>query len=230
MFPVLARMATRGDARGFADAVDGGLRQILMLLVPSSVFMALFAEPVTRALYEYRAFDSDQTTAVALALAAFALGLTFNGLALLLIRSLFSLRATWLPTLVGVATLTTNVVVALATYRSSGVLGIALATSVANIVGVLLLYALLARRTAPLGTRRTIGVAFGTLVAALVAVGLARAGYAGWERLAGDGALATITGVAAALAVAAPIYLWVGVRLRAVRPGLLRELRRRRRD
>ncbi|MCW2920449.1 MAG: integral rane protein MviN [Thermoleophilia bacterium] len=228
IFPTLARMATRGDRRGFADAVDLGLRQILMLLVPSSIFLGVFCVPVTRLLYERGEFDAAQTDAVAIALAAFAIGLTFNGLTLLLIRSLFSLRLTWLPTIVSIATLAVNLVVGLTTYRHFGVVGIALATSIANVVGVLLLYLLLSRRTDQLGTGRTITVAAGTIVAALVAVGIAAAGYfLAWEPLVGTGTIVDLVGVAAALAVAAPIYLALGVRMRVVRPGLLRELRRR---
>ena len=228
VFPTLARMVARDDRRGFADTVDLGLRQILMLLVPSSVFVGVFCVPITRVLNERGAFDSHQTTAVAYALAAFALGLTFNGLTLLLIRSLFALRLTWLPTWVSIVTLGVNLLVALLSYHAWGVLGIALATSIANVVGVVLLYALLAGRTEPLGTARTLGVAAGTVFAAAVGVGAAAAGYfLAWEPALGVGALATLVGIAAALGVAAPIYLWVGVRVRAVRPGLLRSLRRR---
>jgi putative peptidoglycan lipid II flippase len=228
VFPTLARMVTRGDRRGFADAVDLGLRQILMLLVPSSVFLGAFCVPVTRVLYERGEFDGAQTTAVALALAAFAIGLTFNGLTLLLIRSLFSLRQTWLPTFVSLATLAVNLAVALTSYRTFGVVGIAAATSIANVVGVLLLYRLLAARTDRLGTGRTLAVAVGTLAAAVVAVGIAAALYfLAWEPAAGTGFVVDLLGVAAALGIAAPIYLWLGVRLGAVRPGLLRDLRRR---
>ncbi|MEO6867685.1 MAG: murein biosynthesis integral membrane protein MurJ [Gaiellales bacterium] len=226
VFPVLARMAARDDRAGFSETVDTGLRQILMLLVPSAVFVGVFAVPVTRLLYERGEFDGAQTTAVAVALAAFAIGLTFNGLGLLLIRSLFSLRATWLPALVSVGTLAVNLVVALATFRSAGVLGIALATSIANIVGVILLYVLLARRTGGLGTRRTLVIAFGTLLAAVIAIGAARIAYEGLIHLAGSGSLINAVGVAAALGIAAPIYLGIGARLGVVRPGLLRSLRR----
>lgn len=228
VFPVLSRMAARADERGFAETVDHGLRQILMLLVPSSVFLGVFCVPVTRVLYERGEFDADQTTAVALVLAALAVGLTFNGLTLLLVRSLFSLRRPWLPTIASVVTLAVNLAVALATYRAWGAIGVALATSVANIVGVLLLYRLLAARTAPLGTARTLGVGAGTLAAAGVGVGVAAALYfLAWEPTLGSGFFASLAGLTAALAIAASIYLTLGVRLRAVRPGLVRSLRRR---
>ena len=78
------------------------------------------------------------------------------------------------------------------------------------------------------GTRRTVMVALGTLVAALVAVGIPAAAWRlAWEPWAGTGFGASLVAVAAALAIAVPVYLWLGVRLRAVRPGLLRDLRGR---
>jgi putative peptidoglycan lipid II flippase len=227
-FPAMSRLVTRGDTRGFADAVALGLRQILMLLVPSAVFLVAFAEPVTRVLYERGAFDANQTTAVAITLAALSAGLVFNGLSLLMIRSFFALRRTWVPTLVSVGTLAANVLIALATYETFGVAGIAAATSAANLVGVVVLYVVLRRHGASLGTRRTLLVALGTLVSALVAVGIPAVAYElVWIEQLGTGFLTDLAALAAALAVAVPIYLWLGVRLRAVRPGLLRDLRGR---
>lgn len=227
-FPALSRHVTRGDLSAFAAAVALGVRQILMLLVPSSVFIAVFALPITRVLYERGAFDADQTTATAITLVALSLGLVFNGLSLLLIRSFFAMRQTWVPTIVSAVTLACNVGIALAAYRTWGVAGIAAATSVANLLGVVLLYVLLERRTESLGTRRTVLVALGMLLASLVAVGLVAVAWRfAWEPWAGTGFVASLAGLAAALVVAAAIYLWLGARLRVVRPGMLRDLRRR---
>jgi putative peptidoglycan lipid II flippase len=227
-FPALSRHVTRGDLSAFAAAVALGVRQILMLLVPSSVFIAVFAQPITRVLYERGAFDADQTTATAITLVALSLGLVFNGLSLLLIRSFFAMRQTWVPTIVSAVALACNVGIALAAYRTWGVAGIAAATSVANLLGVVLLYVLLERRTESLGTRRTVLVALGMLLASLVAVGLVAAAWRfAWEPWAGTGFVASLAGLAAALVVAAAIYLWLGARLRVVRPGMLRDLRRR---
>ena len=52
LFPVLARSRRATTSPGFADTVDLGLRQILVLLVPSSVFVGVLAEPLTRLLDE----------------------------------------------------------------------------------------------------------------------------------------------------------------------------------
>ena len=64
----------------------------------------MLAEPIVRLLYERGAFTPDQTTVVAGALAAFSLGLTFNGMMLMLNRGFFSLQAPWMPTLVALGT------------------------------------------------------------------------------------------------------------------------------
>ena len=96
---------TRGDIAGFRDTVSHGLRQINFLLIPARVVSAVLAEPIVRLLYERGAFEPDQTHVVAGALAAFSLGLTFNGMMLMLNRGFFSLQAPWMPTVVALANL-----------------------------------------------------------------------------------------------------------------------------
>jgi putative peptidoglycan lipid II flippase len=227
-FPAMSRMVSRGDLRGFAESVSAGLRQIMMLLVPSGVFLVAFAEPVTRVLYQRGEFDAAQTQAVAITLAALSVGIVFNGMSLLLIRSFFALRQTWIPTLASVGTLAVNLAFALLTYETWGVAAIALATSIANLVGASLLYVVLRTRVRGLGTRRTVWVACGTTIAAVVAVGVPAAIYdLVWRPALGDGFLVSLAALAAAGAIAVPTYLWLGARLRAVRPGLLRDLRGR---
>ena len=84
-------------------------------------------------------FDAAQTHVVAQALAAFSLGLTFNGIMLMLNRAFFSLQMPWGPTRIAVATLVANVVLDALFYRPFGVWGIPFATSFVNIVGTFLL-------------------------------------------------------------------------------------------
>ena len=95
LFPTLARLATRGDLAGVRNTIALGLRQINFLLLPAAAFSIVLAEPIVRLLYERGAFEPGQTTVVAGALAAFSVGLTFNGMMLMLNRGFFSLQAPW---------------------------------------------------------------------------------------------------------------------------------------
>ena len=100
LFPALSRLSTRADWDGFRATVATGLRQIAFLLVPASVICAVLAEPIVRLVYQRGEFTPDQTPIVASALAAFSLGLAFNGAMLLMNRAFFSLQAPRIPTLV----------------------------------------------------------------------------------------------------------------------------------
>src|SRR5205085_3246711 len=177
LFPALARLATRGDQDGFRHTVALGLRQIAFLLVPASVVSALLAEPIVRLVYQRGGFTPSQTHVVAGALAAFALGLAFNGTMLMLNRAFFSLQSNWIPTVVALANLGLNAALDAAFYRL-GIWGIPLSTSLVNIAGSAALLVLLRRRFGRIELGET-GRTFALVVVASAA--LAAAAYPVWR-------------------------------------------------
>src|SRR5207253_4952889 len=114
-------------------------------LVPASVVSAVLAEPIVRLVYQRGGFTPSQTHVVAGVLAAFALGLAFNGTMLMLNRAFFSLQSNWIPTVVALANLGLNAAFDAAFY-SFGTWGIPLSTSFVNIAGTAALLVLLRRR------------------------------------------------------------------------------------
>jgi putative peptidoglycan lipid II flippase len=206
LFPSLARLAARGDTDGFRDTVSRGLRQIAFLLVPASIASAILAEPIVRLLYQRGEFDAHQSRVVAGALAAFSLGLMFNGTMLMLNRAFFSLQDNWIPTVVALGNLGVNAILDLAFYHF-GVWGIPLATSVVNIAGTVSLLVVLRRRLGRLDLTRTAGVTARVLAASAV---LAVTAYPVWRLL--DAALgrswpAQTVSLAAALCAGGVVYL-----------------------
>src|SRR5439155_21631710 len=145
LFPRLSRLAAREDHDGFRHTVALGLRQIAFTLIPASVFSAILATPITRIVYERGAWTAEDTAVTAGALAAFSLGLTFNGAMLMLNRAFFSLQKPWTPTAIAVGNLAVNTALAAALYHV-GVWGIPLATSIANIFGTAMLLLVFRRR------------------------------------------------------------------------------------
>jgi putative peptidoglycan lipid II flippase len=215
LFPSLARLAARADLEGFRERVAMGLRQINFLLVPAAAATAVLAEPIVRLLYERGEFGADETPVVAGALAAFSLGLAFNGMMLLLNRGFFGLQSPWTPTAVALATLVLNTALYAVFYRV-GTWGIPLAISLANIAGALTLIALLGRRVGQLELGPT-GISLAKVTAASAV--LAGVSYLVWDRL--DSALgrsfgAQLVSLSAALAAGLAAYL-VSCRLLGVR-------------
>jgi putative peptidoglycan lipid II flippase len=230
LYPSLARLATRGDFVGFRATVSSGLRQINFLLIPAGVISAVLAEPIVRLVYERGAFEPDQTHVVAGALAAFSLGLTFNGMMLMLNRSFFSLQAPWVPTFIALAVVALNTALYVAFYRV-GVWGIPLAISLANIAGVALLFVALRRRAGRLNLHAT---ARSFALVAIASAVLGAVSYAVWRVL--DDALgrslpAQIASLGTALLVGGAVYLVVCRLLRVREISTLLSLRDRfRRD
>jgi putative peptidoglycan lipid II flippase len=230
LFPLLSRLATRGDLDGFRSTVGLGLRQIAFLLVPASAFVAVLAEPIVRLIYQRGQFGPGQTPVVAAALAAFSLGLTFNGAMLMLNRAFFSLQSPWLPTVIAVANLALNAALDGAFYRL-GTWGIPLSTSLVNIAGTALLLLLLRRRLGRIDFARTADATVRIVIAAAVLAGVSYGVWRGLDEALGRALWAQLISVGMALAAGTAAYL-VSCRLLGVRElnallALRERLRRR---
>ena len=105
----------------------------------------MLAEPIVRLLYQRGDFTADADAGRRPRLAAFSLGLTFNGTMLMLNRAFFSLQSPWIPTWVALGNLGLNAALDAAFYRL-GIWGIPLSTSLVNIAGTAALLVLLRRR------------------------------------------------------------------------------------
>jgi putative peptidoglycan lipid II flippase len=226
LFPRLSRLAARRDEAGFRDTVSLGLRQIGFLLLPASAVAAVLAEPIVRLLYQRGDFTASQTPVVASALAAFALGLTFNGTMLMLNRAFFSLQNAWVPTTIALGNLALNVVLNAILYRV-GVWGIPLATSLVNIAGTLALLVVFRRRLGRMDGRALassyVRIAAGSAVAAGVAFGV----WLGLDEALGRSLGAQVVTVGGGIVAGIAVYL-VGSWLLKVRElQTLLSLRRR---
>jgi putative peptidoglycan lipid II flippase len=184
LFPRMSRLAARGDTVAFRETVSLGLRQIGFLLLPASAISAVLAEPIVRLLYERGEFTAAQTPVVAGALAAFSLGLTFNGTMLMLNRSFFSLQSAWVPTTVALGNLVLNAVLAAVLYHV-GVWGIPLATSLVNIAGTLVLLAVLRDRLGRLDGRAIVSSYARITAASALAAGAAFGAWYGIDAAVG---------------------------------------------
>ena len=177
LFPSLSRYASRQDWDSFRGTVATGLRLISFLLIPASAAAAVLSVPIVRLLYQHGHFTASQTPVVAHCLAAFALGLTFNGTMLMLNRAFFSLQSPWLPSLVAFGNLAVNAVLDAAFYRL-GIWGIPLSTSVVNIAGTWALLVLLRRRMGRLEFGET---ARSFLLVSVASAVLAAVSWWGWH-------------------------------------------------
>jgi putative peptidoglycan lipid II flippase len=179
LFPLLARHASREDWNALRGTVATGLRLISFLLVPASAAAAVLATPIVRLLYQHGHFKAGSTPTVAHCLAAFALGLTFNGTMLMLNRGFFSLQSPWIPSWVAFGNLGLNAALDAVFYRF-GIWGIPLSTSLVNIAGTWALLVLFRRR---MGTFELGETARSFVLVTVASVGLAAVAWPVWRLL-----------------------------------------------
>ena len=206
LFPTMARLAARGDMPGFGRTVDTGVRQIGFLLIPAGLVTAVLAEPIIRLLYQRGEFAPDQTPVVAGALAAFSVGLVFNGWMLLLNRAFYGLRMNWIPTLVALGNLFVNVVLDLL-FVPLGIWGIPLATSLVNIAGTAMLLVLLRRRVGRIHFGEVASSSWRIVVASGLAGGAAFGVWYGLDDTFGRGLLGQLVSLGVGLTLAGAIYI-----------------------
>jgi putative peptidoglycan lipid II flippase len=167
---------------------------------------AVLAQPIVRLLYQRGEFGPTSTDIVAAALAAFSLGLVFNGMMLMLNRGFFSLQAPWTPTLVALGNLGISTALFAVLYRV-GTWGIPLAISVANIFGTAALLVLMRRRIGRIDFSRTARTVLLVTVASAALAVVAFAVWYGLDRALGRSLAAQITSVTLALVAGAAAYL-----------------------
>ncbi|MGE3536921.1 MAG: murein biosynthesis integral membrane protein MurJ [Candidatus Tectimicrobiota bacterium] len=117
-----------------------------LLTLPVSLGGILWAEPLTRLVYEYGRFQAADTQLTAQALRAYLLGLPFYGATHLLTRCFYATHDTMTPALVSIGALVLNALSDVVLMQWYGHWGIALASSVVMLASTIALYSLFQRR------------------------------------------------------------------------------------
>ena len=206
LFPLLSRLAARDDVAEFRSTTSLGIRQIGFFLLPASAVVAVLATPIVRLLYERGAFGAAETGVVADALAAFAIGLTFNGTMLMLNRAFFSLQSPWVPTVIALANLAFQVGLNAVLYRV-GVWGIPLATSIVNVAATVALLVVFRRRLGRMDGGRIAAAYLRIGVASALAAAAAFGSWYALDELLGRSLGAQVVSVGAGVGAGAAAFL-----------------------
>jgi len=146
IFPTLAAHAARKEKGELRAKVSFGLRGILFLTVPSSVLMIVLATPIVRAVFQRGEFKPEDAPYVAYALVFYAIGIAAWGGQAIITRGFYALQDTVVPVVTG--TVVTFIFIPLnwLLMKPLGHGGLALATSIAAILHMVVLLELLRRR------------------------------------------------------------------------------------
>jgi putative peptidoglycan lipid II flippase len=208
-------MAARRDAAGIRRAVGIGMRQINLLLIPSSALMLVLATPITRLVYQHGTFGPQSTHYVATALFWFSFSLPFAGLNLLLTRTFFAVQRPWIPTALAAMNIVVDAIVSIALYKPLGIAGLVIGTAAANVVMTgLQLYRLRIGLNGRLDGGQTVMITARILVATVIMAGVAMGLWYVLDLGLGRSLPAQIVSVGLACAVPGVLYAWLTLKMR----------------
>ncbi|MCW2973494.1 MAG: murJ [Thermoleophilia bacterium] len=229
-FPLFARHAARNEMGGFRDAATASIRQIVVLLMPATIFMVVLAHPIVRLLFGYGECGADCSSLVASALQGFAIGLISNGAIQLLMRAFFSLKMPWTPAIVGFfANLCGNIALGGLLHNRLGVFGVTFAMALANTLSFLSMWYVLRRRVGGMSMRPILSALALAGVASGVSVALGWLAWEGITEVLGAGVPGQLVAMVFAIAITWGLYSALALKLRLVNIPQLRAVLKRKR-
>ncbi|WP_411842673.1 murein biosynthesis integral membrane protein MurJ [Salinicoccus sp. HZC-1] len=155
-YPDISRKAAKGDIEGLKRIMNQTITGVLLLIIPATIGSMVFAEPIVRFLFDRGAFDE---AAVALTTSAFffySIGMVGAGINLILTRTFYSLQDTKTPMINSAIAMGINIALNFLLAPVLGIGGLALATSIATLITVVLLFKGLQRKLGRLHLKKLV--------------------------------------------------------------------------
>jgi putative peptidoglycan lipid II flippase len=206
LFPTLSRLAAREDYGNLRYTMANGVRQTLLLLIPSAALMAVLSVPITRLVYQRGAFGGGATHLVSIALLCWAFSLPFQGASLLFSRTFFSLQKPWFTTSLALVNLIVNAAFSAIFYYPWGITGVVLGSVAGTLVMAVCQAAVLRRDLGGIDGHRTLRAVARIALATVV---MSLASYFVWwlfDAGLGRSLIAQLVSVGAAIGAAILVY------------------------
>lgn len=146
-FPLLSRAALQKDEGEFSRYLKPALKQVIILAVLATLFLALFSEKVVSLLFGSGRFDQTAIKITSQMVILFSISLFAQAATPLLTRAFFALQEAKTPALISFISFVVNLSALLISLKFGlGILSLALAFSVSSILQFILLLAFLKRK------------------------------------------------------------------------------------
>lgn len=169
IYPRLSLEAANATGDLFSTSMSRAIGATTMFLLPLSVWLLIYSEPVINVLFGYGRFSAEDVQLTAIILAGYAIGMTANGITRILQRAFYALQDTITPVLVEVISFVVYTGLAILLVRLAGPAGLGIARSAYFILVAVLSAWLLARHAEIVLKNRALVLMFGRYLLASAA-------------------------------------------------------------
>ncbi len=168
-FPALSEHAAKKQMNDFREIFSSTVRQMLFFLTPLSVIFLILRAQIVRVVVGAGQFDWAATILTADTLAFFALTFVPQAIIFILARAFFALHDTLTPLTAAVVSAIIGILSAVLLTKEMGVIGLAMAFSIAAVVNCGLLWVMLRQRIGSLGESKILITLYKVTTAGIVA-------------------------------------------------------------
>ncbi|SFC54180.1 murein biosynthesis integral membrane protein MurJ [Clostridium uliginosum] len=139
-YPIMANTRNNGNHKEFISVLKQSIIYLALLLIPITIGLIIFKRNVVSIIYERGEFKEYAVNLTTLALLGYSVGIFFTGMRDILNSTLFSMGKTKITTLNGIIGVIINILLSITLSKYIGLVGVALASSIAMIITSLLLF------------------------------------------------------------------------------------------
>lgn len=140
LYPVMSNKLNEGDNEGFLTYLCKSIVIISLLLIPIAFAIILLNKEIVTAFYGRNEFGANAIILTSIALLGYSMQIPFLGVRDILNSSLFSMQKTKITTINGIIGVVVNIVLSIVLSRKIGLLGVAIASSIASAITAILLF------------------------------------------------------------------------------------------
>ena len=163
VLPSLSRQASQRDLADLKETFGYAVRLTLFLTIPSMVGLIVLREPIITVLFQRGEFSLQATLLTAQALLYYAIGLWAFSAVRIVAATFFALKDTRTPMVMATISIIANIVLGIVLMKPMAHAGLALATSLASVLNLMLLVVALRKRLGSLGWRSIVRSGLKTL-------------------------------------------------------------------
>ena len=167
MYPIIQRWLEE-NIKGLKSTISEAISIISLLVIPATIGAMIFSEEIVSLLFGRGAFTIEAITMTGNALFYYSIGMIAFGLRDILSRAFYALQDTKTPMINATISVVLNIFLNIIMSRYLGIGGLALATSIAAMVGTLLMFVTLRKKIGGLGLRKIARSFFKMSIASLI--------------------------------------------------------------
>ena len=153
VLPSLSRQASANDYVALKETFTYSIRLVLYITIPAMAGLIILREPIVALLFKRGAFDMTATRLTASAVLYYGVGLWAFSAVRIVVSTYYALQDTRTPVKIAVVSLFANIFLGIILMRPMGHNGLALATSIASMLHLIILIWILKHRLGGLAWR-----------------------------------------------------------------------------